>query len=67
MTQEEIIQKLFEARVCKRMSQNDLGEASGYNRSQVVRAELGQSTPSLRMACNWAEALGLEIVVRPKE
>jgi transcriptional regulator with XRE-family HTH domain len=67
MTQEEIIRKLFEARVCKRMSQNDLGEASGYNRSQVVRAELGQITPKLGMVCDLADALGLEIVVRPKE
>lgn len=67
MTQEEIIQELFKARVTNRMSQTDLGVVAGYNRSQVARTELGHITPRLGMVCDLADALGLEIVVRPKE
>ena len=67
MTQEEIIQELFKARVTNRISQFDLGLAAGYNPSQILRTERGHITPRLGMVCDIADALGLEIVVRPKE
>lgn len=67
MTHEEIIQKLFEARVSNRISQIDLGVAAGYDRSQIIRTERGHITPRLGMVCDLGDALGLEIVVRPKE
>ena len=67
MTQEEIIQKLFEARVSSRITQIDLGFAAGYHESQILRTERGKIAPKLGMVCDLADALGLEIVVRPKE
>lgn len=67
MTQEEIIQKLFEARVTSRMTQVDLGLAAGYHESQILRAERGKLKPKLQQVCDMATALGLELVLRPKQ
>jgi predicted transcriptional regulator len=66
MTQEEIIQELFKARVTSRMTQVDLGVVAGYHESQILRTERGKIAPKLGMVCDLADALGLEIVVRPK-
>jgi predicted transcriptional regulator len=67
MTQEEIIQELFKARVTSRMSQVDLGMMAGYHESQILRTERGKIAPKLAMVCDLADALGLEVVLRPKE
>jgi transcriptional regulator with XRE-family HTH domain len=67
MNQREIIDKLFKARVSNRISQLTLSEDLGYHFTLIQRAEKGNRTPRLQEACDWAEALGLEIVVRPKE
>jgi transcriptional regulator with XRE-family HTH domain len=68
MTQpKDIIEELRRARGNQGIAQFDLAEVSGYDRGTIAKYETGRGTPSLRMACNWAEALGLEIVVRPKE
>lgn len=66
MTPAEIIQELFEARKCNGMLQSELGKIAGYNQTTFSRAETGQRAPNLRLMCDWAEALGYELVVRPK-
>ncbi len=69
MTQpKDIIEELRRARVSLGIAQYDLAETSGYNRSTIAQWETARKTPrTLQLLCNWAEAVGLEIVVRPKE
>lgn len=62
-----IVDELRRARVQSGVGQFDFAETLGYNRGTIAKYETGRGVPSLQMACNWAEAVGLEIVVRPKE
>lgn len=66
-TPKDLIEELRRTRVEQKIPQFDLAEVCGYSRSTIAKFETGRGTPSLHMACNWAESLGLEIVVRPKE
>lgn len=67
MTQpKDIIEELRRARVNQGIAQFDLAETSGYSRSTIAKFETGRGTPSMHMACNWADALGFEIVLVKK-
>jgi transcriptional regulator with XRE-family HTH domain len=68
MTQpSDILDELRELRVAAKRSQEDISYATGYHRSQIIRYEARTHTPRLDAVCNWAEALGYELVLRPKE
>lgn len=67
MTQpKDFIEELRRARVNQGIAQFDLAEASGYDRGTIAKYETGRGTPSLRMLCNWAEALGHDLVLVKK-
>lgn len=69
MTQpKDIIEGLRQARVSQGIAQFDLAETSGYSRVTIARMESGNRVPEhLQMLCNWAEALGHELVLKPKK
>lgn len=62
----DIIEELRKARVEQKIPQFDLAEVSGYNRGTIAKYEAGKGTPSLHMACNWAESLGCKLVLVKK-
>jgi transcriptional regulator with XRE-family HTH domain len=67
MTQpKDIIDELRRSRVSQGIAQFDLAEVSGYNRGTIAKYETGRGTPSLHMACNWAESLGCKLVLVKK-
>lgn len=66
MTQAEIIQELFKARVSSRITQIELGVMAGYDKTQILRAEKGQITPRLQQVCDMADALGYELILQRK-
>lgn len=64
----DLIEELRKIRVSNRVAQADLSEASGYSRAMLARYEAGKYVPEhLQMLCNWAEALGHDLVLRAKE
>ncbi len=68
MTQpRDIIEELRRIRVNGRIAQFDLSETSGYNRTTIANYETGRRVPQqLQMLCNWAEALGHDLVLMPR-
>lgn len=61
-----ITRELFKIRVGNRIAQVDLAEAAGYSPSTLSKLELGKRTPNIQLVCDWANALGYELVLRPK-
>jgi transcriptional regulator with XRE-family HTH domain len=68
MTQpKDIIEELRRARVNQGIAQFDLAETSGYDRVTIARYESGCRVPAqLQLLCNWAEALGHDLVLVKK-
>lgn len=63
----EIVDKLIQARKDQGLSVRALAARSGYSVSGIYTWERRQHTMNLREACDLAEALGMEIIIRPKE
>jgi transcriptional regulator with XRE-family HTH domain len=61
-----IVDQLRELRVANKRSQEDISYVTGYHRSQIMRYEALTHTPRLDAVCNWAEALGYELVLVKK-
>jgi hypothetical protein len=69
MTNEEIIRELFKTRVNRRIGRVELATMCGHHESKILRTELGKQSPKftkMQFVCDVADALGLEIVLRPK-
>ena len=68
MTQpKDIIEELRRIRVNSGLAQFDLSEVSGYNRTTIANYESGNRIPGqLQLLCNWAEALGHDLVLVKK-
>jgi transcriptional regulator with XRE-family HTH domain len=68
MTQpKDIIEELRRSRVSQGIAQFDLAETSGYSRISLARYEAGKYVPEhLQMLCDWAEALGHDLVLVKK-
>jgi transcriptional regulator with XRE-family HTH domain len=56
---------LREIREANKLSQQEIGDAAGYDRFSILRYECGRRDPGLTTVSNWAQALGYEIVLRP--
>ena len=69
MTQpKDIIEELRKARRELAINQHDLALHVGYDRTTIARYESGCMVPHhLQMLCNWAEALGHDLVLKAKE
>jgi transcriptional regulator with XRE-family HTH domain len=63
----EIVDKLRTLRVSGKFSQEDISEYAGCSRAHMMRVEALRKYPRLDMVCTWAEAVGYELVLMPKE
>ena len=61
-----IVEDLREIRLANKVSQEELADRAGYNRTQVIRYEAGAFSPKLETVSNWADVLGYELILRPK-
>ena len=65
-TEYRLLGEIVRIRKEKGLSQSDLADASG-NRQQVIsRIEKRESSPTLKTLCKLLDALGYEIVLKPK-
>jgi len=55
--------QLKQARIAKRMTQDELNEASGVSQRLISAIELGKSTPTIPTLERLARALGKRVVV----
>lgn len=63
-----ILDDLRSARLERNMSQEDLAIQLGLqSQSGFSRLERGYHSPTLVTLSNWADALGYEVTLRPKE
>lgn len=67
MNDREIIEQLFKLRKENNLNLTQFSRSSGYDRATIQRAEAKKVRPKLSMACDLAEALGYELVLKPKE
>jgi transcriptional regulator with XRE-family HTH domain len=70
MTKDDIIASLREIRKEKGLSQDALSMALGHagnKGSYISQVERGAYSPSVAVVITWADALGYELVLRPKE
>ena len=59
-----IVKRLYEIRLAKHMRRPELAKKLGYAHGQILAWELGKTNPEFRIVVDWAQALGLEIVLR---
>lgn len=62
-----LIQQLINAREAKHLSQTAFAEKAGLNRMTVARTELEKIDPRLSTVLVMARALGLDLMLVPKE
>jgi len=60
------VQQLVEGRKQQRLKLGDVAEMSGFSESMLEKSECGHRFPSFSALNAWADALGYEIVLRPK-
>lgn len=61
-----IIAQLRDHRIKIGMSQGELGFRAGVDQSRVGQWERGANNVSLSTLRRWADALGVDVVVKPK-
>lgn len=66
MNPADILKGLRVARRSQKLTQAELGRKAGYHRAQVLYYETETRPAPLVAVCNLAEALGYELVLRPK-
>lgn len=59
-----IIVHLHEERKKQHLNRVQLSKKIGYTHGAILKWELGHTKPDFVMLCDWAQALGLEIIVR---
>ena len=57
---------LKEIRRANNLTQAELGNRAGYSRFQIAEWERGAHDPRINAVSNISEALGYELVLRPK-
>lgn len=60
----QLICAIIEARTEKNISQQELAEVTGINRSDISKIENGNANPSLRTIKRVAEGLGKKVEIR---
>jgi transcriptional regulator with XRE-family HTH domain len=63
----DLIKELRKIRRDKELSQEAVAAHCDIFRNHISQLETGRRMPNLRTLSKWADALGCEIVVRPKE
>lgn len=59
----EIVDTLRKRRETNRMTQDELAKRMGYSDKMLRDMELGRATPKLAMLDDWAQALGLKLMI----
>ncbi len=59
----ELINKLIEARIKKKMTQKDIADRMGTKQSALARLESGNSNPTIKFVQKLATALGTDITL----
>ena len=49
------------------LSQEELSDRMGYARGNLSTYELGRSAPNMRFLTTWAQALGFDITLKPRD
>ena len=60
----QLIRAIIEARLEKNISQQELADATGINRSDISKIENGYANPSLKTIKRVAEGLGKKVEIR---
>ncbi len=58
-----LIRATLDARLAANMSQQELAEKVGVNRSDISKLENGKSNPSYRMLCRLAKGMGMKLKI----
>ncbi len=58
------ILQLYEERHRQHLNRTQFAKVLGYGAGQILSWELGKTSPEFRVLCDWAQALGIEIVVK---
>lgn len=58
--------ELFTARRKLKMSRPQLSALCGHHINQLVNWELGKCVPNFAATCDWANALGFDVVLKPR-
>jgi len=61
-----LVRQLTDLRVRLRMSRLTIGKRTGYHANAIYQWETGTS-PTLHKFCDWANALGLDVTLTPKQ
>jgi transcriptional regulator with XRE-family HTH domain len=67
MKRHTIIEQLRRERRAREITQEVVAHLSGYDRVQINQYELGKTSPRLDTISNWADVLGFQLVLQPKE
>ena len=59
----ELINKIIEARIHKKLTQKDLADRMGTKQSALARLESGHSNPTIKFVQKLATALGTDITL----
>lgn len=62
-----VFKQLYQDRLRQHMKRSELSRLMGYCHGMLLNWELGKSQPSFREVVDWAQALGLELVLAIKE
>ncbi len=59
----ELVRATLNARLMAKMSQQELAEKIGINRSDISKLENGKSNPSYKMLCRLAKGMGMKLKI----
>ncbi len=62
-----LIGELREIRKSQRLSQDAVGAAIGKVATAMTAYESGQHSPKIDTLCQWADTLGYDVVLKPKD
>ncbi len=58
-----LIKAILDARIKNEMTQQELADKIGINRSDISKLENGKSNPSYNMLCRIAKGLGMKVKI----
>jgi transcriptional regulator with XRE-family HTH domain len=61
-----VVEQLILARKSWKLSVEEVSKRTGCNKSTIHHIECGDKNPSGKILIKWAEALGYDLVLRPK-
>lgn len=62
-----VVRRLAESRIAWGMSQRDIAKRIGCDQPKLANYELGKLLPSMKTLMRWADVMGFELSLWPKE